>query len=40
MYVANGTYEMTGSKSPRPADSYVRITICHINTPYLLMMAC
>jgi hypothetical protein len=37
MYLAIGTSEMTVSK-PRLADSYLRSTICHMNTPYLSMM--
>jgi hypothetical protein len=38
-YVANGTSNMTASE-PSLADSHLRSTICHINTPYLLMMDC
>jgi hypothetical protein len=36
-YVANGTSKMTVSKY---ADSHLRSTICHMHTPYLLMIGC
>jgi hypothetical protein len=39
MYVANGTSKITISE-PRLTDIHLRSTICHIHTPYLLMMSC